>query len=907
MTEPLIETKLYIPRLRPDVVARPRLSERLRRGAESKLTLISAPAGFGKTTLLTEWLATASTADRAVAWLSLDRSDSRPATFWTYLITALQTVAPGVGASALPLLQSSDLPIETALTLLINELGAVPHDVAMVLDDYHVVESPDIEEGMIFLLEHLPSQIHVVISTRADPRLPLARLRARGELVEIRAADLRFTHDEAATYLGAVGLRLTAADVALLGERTEGWIAALQLAGLSMQGREDVGGFIAGFAGNDRYIVDYLVDEVLQRQPDHVRTFLLTTSVLERLSGPLCDAVTERPDSKAMLETLDHGNLFVIPLDDIREWYRYHRLFADVLQAHLLETRPDDIAALHVRASAWYQQNGDSSEAIRHAMAAEDFDRAADLVELAIPVMRRIRQEATLHGWLKALPADVIRVRPVLSVGLAGALLAVGEFEGVEARLQDAEGLLQANGAGPAGQRSEMVVANDQEFQRLPAAIELYRAAGALAHGDVPATVAHAQLVLDLSPLDDHLPRAAAAGLLGIAYWITGDSRLEAGHRAWAECVAGLYRAGHVADTFGCSIGMADIRRVQGRLGDAMRTYEQALAHAGAHGGPMLRGTADMYVGMSEICRERDDMPAAQEHLRHSQELGEHLGLPQNPYRWRVAMARVREADGDLSGALELLNDAERVYRGDFFPNVRPIPAVRARLWVTQGSLDQARAWAHEQGLSAADDLSYMREFEHVTLARVLLAQHMKARDGAALRSAIALLHRLLESAEEGGRTGTVIEVLALQALSHHAAGAASDALVPLARALTLAEPEGYVRIFVDEGPPMASLLRAAAKEGIARDYVRRLLAAFTNTDTELVTDQGLIDPLSERELDVLRLLATDLNGPEIARTLVVSLNTVRTHTKNIYTKLDVNDRRAAVRRAEALDLLPKR
>jgi LuxR family maltose regulon positive regulatory protein len=331
------------------------------------------------------------------------------------------------------------------------------------------------------------------------------------------------------------------------------------------------------------------------------------------------------------------------------------------------------------------------------------------------------------------------------------------------------------------------------------------------------------------------------------------------------------------------------------------------LAHAGALGGPMLRGTADMYVGMSEICCERDDMPAALEHLRHSQELGEHLGLPQNPYRWRVAMARVREAEGDLSGALELLNDAERVYRGDFFPNVRPIPALRARLWVTQGSLDQALAWAREQGLSAADDPSYMREFEHVTLARVLLAQHTTTHDELALQSATGLLERLLEAAEVGGRTGTVIEILALQALSRHAVGAVSDAVAPLARALTLAEPQGYVRIFVDEGPPMASLLRAAAKEGIARDYVRRLLAAFSNTDTESVTDQGLIDPLSERELDVLRLLATDLNGPEIARTLVVSLNTVRTHTKNIYTKLDVNDRRAAVRRAGELGLLPKR
>jgi LuxR family maltose regulon positive regulatory protein len=905
MTEPLLETKLYLPKLRRDVVARPRLSERLRKGAESRLTLISAPAGFGKTTLLTEWLATAATAKRAVAWVSLDQKDSRPATFWTYFITALQTVVPGVGATALPLLQSADAPIEPVLTIVINELGALPHDVAIVLDDYHVAENPDIDDGMIFLLDHLPSQVHVVIASRADPRLPLARLRARGELVEIRAADLRFSHEEAATYLNTViGLDLTAANVAILGERTEGWIAALQLAGLSMQGRADVGGFIAGFAGNDRYIVDYLVDEVLRRQPDHVRTFLLSTSVLERLNGALCDAITERHDGKAMLETLEHGNLFVVPLDDVREWYRYHRLFADVLQAHLIDSRPDDVAALHVRASAWYQQNGDQPEAIRHAMAATDYDRAADLIELAIPAMRRTRQEAVVHGWIKSLPADVIRVRPVLSVGLAGALLASGEFEGIEARLQDAEQWLPAKGVGSMDRAPEMVVANEDEFQRLPAAIELYRAAHALAHGDVPATVTHAQQAFDLSPEDDHLPRAAASGMLGIAYWITGD--LEAGHRAWAECVAGLYRARHVADTFGCSLGLADIRRVQGRPGDAMRTYEQALEIAAAGGGPMLRGTADMYVGMSEICRERNDLVAATQFLQRSEELGEHLGLPQNPYRWRVAMARVREAEGDLSGALDLLNDAERVYKGDFFPNVRPVPAVRARLQIAQGSLHDALAWASAQCLAADDDLSYMREFEHVTLARLLLAQHTKARDEAALQSATGLLQRLLEAAENGGRTGTAIEILVLQALAHHAVGATTDALAILERALTLAEPHGYVRIFIDEGAPSASLLKAAAKQGFARTYVRRLLAAFTNKDTDPPADQGLIEPLSERELDVLRLLATDLNGPEIARTLVVSLNTVRTHTKNIYTKLDVNDRRAAIRRATELRLLSR-
>jgi LuxR family maltose regulon positive regulatory protein len=386
---PLLETKLYAPRLRPGLVARPRLIARMNRGAESKLTLISAPAGFGKTTLLTKWLPAARVAEKSVAWLSLDPSDNRASTFWTYLVAALQTVAPGVGARALSLLQRPQPPpIETVLATLLNELTAVPNDVALVLDDYHVVDAHDINDGMAFLLEHMPPQIHLVITTRADPALPLARLRARGELVEIRAADLRFTPDEAAAYLNEVmGLGLAASDVAALEERTEGWIAALQLAALSMQGRDDVAGFIAGFAGDDRYIVDYLVEEVLHRQPEHVRSFLLETSILARMTGPLCDAVTGQDGGKVALEALDRGNLFLVPLDDRRRWYRYHHLFADVLRARLLDERPGQVPELHRRACEWYEGYGDRPEAVRHAMAGGDFERAADLVELAIPAL----------------------------------------------------------------------------------------------------------------------------------------------------------------------------------------------------------------------------------------------------------------------------------------------------------------------------------------------------------------------------------------------------------------------------------------------------------------------------------------------------------------------------------------
>jgi LuxR family maltose regulon positive regulatory protein len=908
----LLETKLYVPRSRRGLVPRLRLSERLDRGAASKLMLVSAPAGFGKTTLLTEWLAAgpAAPADgRLAAWLSLDRTDNDPVSFWTYVIAALRTVASGVGERALTLLHAPQPPpIETALTTLLNDLGSVSGDIVLVLDDYHVIDARDVQDGMEFLLDHLPPGLHVVIASRADPALPLPRLRARGELVEIRAAELRFTPDEAAAYLnGMMGLQLTAADVAALEGRTEGWIAALQLAALSMQGRDDAAGFIAGFAGDDRYVVDYLVEEVLQRQSDRVRAFLLQTSVLGRLSGPLCDAVTGHGSGKGTLEALDRGNLFLVPLDDRRQWYRYHHLFADVLRARLLDEQPDQAPGLHWRASVWYEQNGEPSMAIGHALAAEDFGRAADLVELAIPAMRRGRQEATVRGWLEVIPDELVRVRPVLAVGFAGALLAGSEFEGVQDRLRDAERWLEPEaGDRPGGQAhsAEMVVVDKEEFPRLPGTIELYRAGLALAQGDAAGTVRHARQAMDRALEEDHLCRAGAAGLLGLTFWGSGD--LVAAHRDYSACVAGLRRAGHRADVLGCSIALADIRITQGRLGEALRTYEQALQLAPEHEGSILRGTADIYVGMSEVHRERDDLGVATQHLLRSQELGEHTGLPQNLYRWRVAMARIREAEGDPGGALELLNEAERLYMGDFFPNVRPVPALRARLLARQASLGEALGWARERGLSVDDDLSYLREFEHITLARVLAAQHATGRAERSLHDAIRLLERLLPAAEEGERTGSVIEILVLRALAHQTLGDVPAALASLERAVMLAEAEGYVRVFADEGPPMAALLKAAAKQRTARDYVRRLLAAVTGIEHGSPGRHALIDPLSERELDVLRLLGTELGGPAIARELTVSLNTMRTHTKSIYAKLGVTNRRAAVRRAADLDLLSR-
>jgi LuxR family transcriptional regulator, maltose regulon positive regulatory protein len=902
MSTPILATKLYLPPLRPDVVPRPRLIERLDEGLHRPLTLVAAPAGFGKSTLVAAWLAGRG---RPTAWLSLDEGDNDPVRFLAYLVAALRTIAPQIGTGVSGVLQSPQPPTDAILTTLLNEIAALPDDFILVLDDYHAIDAKPVDAALAFLLEHLPPRMHLVIATREDPPLPLARLRARGQLTELRAADLRFTPAEAAAFLNsAMGLDLSAGEIAALEERTEGWIAGLQLAALSLRGREDVPAFIRAFAGDHRYIADYLVEEVLQRQPEQVRSFLLQTAILDRLHGPLCDAVTGQGDGGARLEALERGNFFVVPLDDTRHWYRYHHLFAEVLHAHLLAEQPDQVATLHRRASEWYAQHGSAADAIRHALAAEDFDRAADLIERTVSAMRRSRQEAAVLGWLQVLPDALLQRRPVLSVHYAGALLMGGEIEGVEERLRDAERWLDAtadrderSGAPAAG----MVVVDEEEFRSLPGAIAVYRAGQALILGDVAATARHARRALDLAPEDDHLRRGAAAGLLGLAYWTNGD--LEAAHRSYAECMASLRRAGYIADTFGCAIALADIRIAQGRLREAMRTYERALRLGTEQGAPVLRGTADMYVGMAELLRERGDLDAAARHLLRSEELGEHIGLPQHPYRWRVALARIREAEGDADGALDLLDEAERLYVGDFFPNVRPVAAMRARVWAAQERVDEALDWARERGLSAHDDLGYLREYEHITLARVLLARYERDRAEGSMREAMGLLERLLHAAEAGGRTGSAIEILVLQALAHRALGDIPAALVPLGRALTLAEPEGYVRIFVDEGPPMAHLLQAAAKRGIVPRYVRQLLAAFGTAEERKPVKQDLIEPLSDRERDVLRLLRSDLSGPDIARELMVSVNTLRTHTQNVYSKLGVGTRRAAVRRAEELDL----
>jgi LuxR family maltose regulon positive regulatory protein len=954
MAVPILATKLYIPPPRPQAVRRPRLIERLNAARQHKVTLISAPAGYGKTTLVSEWIAdfrlpilsrqaldfrldTPETLSiqNPIAWLSLDENDNDPLRFLTYLVAALQTLAPNLGHGVLALLQSPQPPpLETTLTALLNELATLPDPVVLILDDYHLIEDKAVDQALTFLIEHLPPSIHLVITTREDPQLPLARQRARGALNEVRAADLRFTPAEAAAFLNQMmGLNLAAEEITALGARTEGWIAGLQLAALSLRGREDIPGFIQAFTGDNRYIGDYLVEEVLQRQPAPVRTFLLQTAILDRLCGPLCDAVTQQTDGSGLLALLERANLFVVPLDDKREWYRYHHLFADVLQAHALKEPHTQASLLHQRASAWYEQNGLRADAIQHALAAKDFGRAADLVELMWPAMHRSNfRSAALRSWMKALPAALVRARPVLSVGYAWEYLNSGQLEAAETYLQDAERWLARavdTGAVDTGERPEaavdaMSVMDEAEFRALPAEIASARTYLALARGDLAGTVTYARRVLDLLPAHEYVRRGPAAALLGLAYW--ANSELEAAYQTLADGLAGFQKVGSINFAISGVYGLADIRTVQGRLRQASQVYQQALQLALAQGEPPIQGTAELYLGLSELYREQGDLSAAAQHMAKSVALSEQAALPNWPHRYPVVQAQLQQSLGDLTGALALLDEAERHYFRGPVPDVRPIAALRARVWVRQGRLTEALNWVQKQHLTVADELSYLREFEHITLARLLIAQQQNDRSQQTIQAALALLARLLPAAEASGRTGSVIEVLMLQALAHQAQGNIATALIALERALTLAEPEGYVRLFVDEGLPMARLLSAAAAQGIMPDYSSRLLAAFT-ADVAMPTTQSkikslsppvqawkdpklvlegskMVEPLSERELDVLRLLATELNGPEIANRLMVSLNTLRTHTKNIFSKLGVNNRRAAVRRAEELGLL---
>jgi LuxR family maltose regulon positive regulatory protein len=920
MSAPILATKLYIPPPRPKAVLRPRLIERLNAGIASgcKLTLISAPAGFGKTTLVSEWVAMRA---RAVAWLSLDEEDNIATRFLTYLIAALQTIAADIGTGALGMLQTPQPPpIESILTPLLNEISAVPDPFSLVLDDYHVIAAQPVDAALTFLIEHLPPQMHLIITTREDPPLPLARLRARGQLSELRAADLRFTPAEAADFLNqGMGLTLSAEDITALEARTEGWIAGLQLAAISMQGHADVTHFIQSFTGSHHFVLDYLVEEVLQQQPANIQAFLLQSSILERLCGSLCDAVVLDPTTsgQATLEYLEHANLFTLPLDNERQWYRYHRLFADLLRQRLHQNAAPSagnagkgVAELHSRASLWYEHNGLESEAFQHAIAAQDFARAADLAELAWQAMDDTFQTAAWLGWIKKLPDGLIRFRPVLCTQIAIALMDNGELEASEAHLQDAERWLdpQAGSAQSESSSGRMVVVDEELFQTLPARIALVRAYNAQVRGDIAATVKYAELALTLTPEEDHLMRAQTTITLEITHWTSGN--LESARRAMTSWISSMQKAGNVIFAIASAFALADILVAQGQLHAAVKTYQQALQLAAEHDQDAQRITAHHHLGLALIYHEQNNPGTSAQHMLKAGELGKQTTLVDWVYRWNIAQAQLKEADGDLESALDLLDEAKRHYVRTPVPDLRPVEALKAKVYLKQGKLAKAQDWARERGLSTDDELSYLGEFEHITLVRVLMAEYQSNPVERSISDAVRLLDRLLEAAQADRRMGSAIEILVMQALAQQASNNIPLALAALERALALAEPEGYIRIFVDEGLPMSQLLPAAAKQGIMPGYTAKLLAAFgmkirvSENPANRSPVQPLIEPLSQRELEVLRLIANGLSNAEISKRLFLALSTVKGHNRMIFDKLQVQSRTEAIARARELGLL---
>ncbi|HEX5877979.1 MAG TPA: LuxR C-terminal-related transcriptional regulator [Actinomycetota bacterium] len=908
MVDALVHTKMAFPRTRTELVNRPRLTQELRRAGDAALVLVSAPAGFGKTTLV----AAALDDGTPVAWVSLDARDGDGTRFWTYTLHALEAASPGCASVALTLLEAGNAGIEEVVAGLVNELSVRSDPLTLVWDDYHLADTAEVSDSVALLLEHRPPQLHLVLSTRADPALPLSRLRARGQLVEFRAADLRFTAEETGLYLNRVhSLGLAAGDVEALESRTEGWAAALQLAAVSLRGREDATAFIASFAGDDRYVVDYLVDEVLDQQPAHLRRFLLDTSVLDRLCGPLCDAVTGPADGmpgSAVLEMFERRNLLLVPLDDHRRWYRYHHLFGDVLQARLLAERPEDVPGLHGRASGWYDAAGEVEAAVRHAFAAGDLDRAADLIEMATPELRRQRAEGLLRSWVPLVPAEVLARRPVLASNLVGALMASNTFEGVSDRLDALERTLSSP-------PESLTIRNEAEWARLPAQVATHRAGLALVGGNVPATLAHADDALARAAADDGLTVASASALKGLVSWANGD--LLTALRAYRAATQGLAAMGHVSDALACTVTVVDLELQRGNLDAAQDAAERALdlaeatvANPGGPGRVVVRGTADMWTALARVAWERGDNQEAAQHLGRAGDLGEAAGLPQQPYRWRVAMAHLRESEGDTAAAAALLSEAARVFNSDFLPNVRPVPAVLARLHLRVGELAAARSWAATAGVAPGDDLDYLHEYEHLTLARLLLAEHHATSDPGHLDQAAELLERLHDAATTAQRTAARVEALLLLAVAADTAGRADEALSQVQTAAGLTRPGGWVRPFLDAGPRAVELLGELGGTGRFVETVtraaggtRRPRAASPEHPPTAGALESLVEPLSSRELDVLRLLGSDLDGPAIARHLGVSLPTVRTHTQHIYAKLGVNNRRAAVRRAHQLHL----
>jgi LuxR family maltose regulon positive regulatory protein len=865
--------------------------------------LVTAPAGFGKTTIMTQWLAEERSRAGRVAWVSLGPDDDDLRRFVDRIVAAVTDCPPGFGARTRALLQTDRaVPAPGVVASFVAELDELDGATILALDDFHVIDDRAVVQAVALLIDQLPPQATVAIATRADPALPLPRLRSRGELIELRAADLRFSAEEAGTFLNQVmGLHLSPEDVAALEARTEGWPAGLQLAALSLQGHDDPTSFVAAFTGSHRFVLDYLVEEVLNNQSERTREFLLDTSVLAELTGPLCDALTGRGDGAQTLEELERGNLFVVPLDDHRQRFRYHQLFADMLRSRLLARRPGRAAVLHRAASDWYAESGELSEAIGHALAGGDFERAADLVELALPGARRRRENGAMRKWLRALPEEVVRLRPVLAVCLAWSRLAEGDLDGAAAWLDTAD-RARTPAAPPTDRVFPQALAQaardrDDEVRTLPAMVAVYRASLAQARGDVDTTVAQAQHALDAAGPTDHFIRGAASGFLGLAAWAAGD--LSVAVDTFGTAVASLHAAGNLTDELGATVVLAGMEIARGRPWAARRLYERALAAADGDPDAALPVIGDLHVGLAETLREQDEIEAAAAHLQTARELGEAASLPENRFRESAVMAGLLQAQGDLEGAATMLADAAARYLPGFFPDLRPLPAAIARIRIAQGRLADAAEWARAHGVTATDPPRYATEFNQLTLARLLVAQ----RTDAGLRDALGLLDRLVRAAESAERAGSVIEARLVRALARHAADQTAGATADLAAALTAGVPAGYRRLFLDEGPPMQELLRRVQQHPEAGECARVLLGAAQRPVVTAVVRSVAVE-LSERELEVVRLLATDLTGPEIARQLFVTVNTLRTHTKHVFSKLDVTTRRAAVTRAGELGLL---
>jgi len=886
MPAPILATKLYIPPPRPGIVLRPRLIERLNAG--SKLTIISASAGFGKTTLLSAWIADCG---RPVAWLSLDESDSDLSRFLTYVIAALQTIHPALGENLLAALQTPQPPpVESLLTSLLNEISALPDGLILVLDDYHLLDSKAVDAALTFLVEHQPPQLRLVIASREDPPLPLARLRVRNQLTELRAADLRFTPAEAADFLNRMmGLNLSEGDVAALEARTEGWIAGLQLAALSMQGHasRDTARFIQSFTGSNRFVLDYLLEEVLQHQPSTIQNFLLRTSILNRLCAPLCEAVLENGVfAQETLENLERANLFIVPLDQERRWYRYHHLFGDLLRQRL--GAPAELPELHLRASRWHEANGDLSEAFHHAISAADFERAARLAEAAWTDAEESFQSAAWLVWVNQLPEVIINSRPMLCYQLGRAFSDIGEPETSEIHLQNAEHALTE--------------APDQPILR--GNIALTRAYNSQVQGNLADTVKYSELALRFIPENDIYRRAQAAVTLEFTHWASGN--LEASLQAIHAWMADMNKVGNPVFVIASAFAEADLLVALGRLHEAIRAYQQALQLADEHGAEAQQITAHHHLGLALIYHELGDSESTAAYLQTAVDLGQRTTLVDWLHRWKLAQARLKESAGDWDAALELLDEAKRDYVKNPVPIARPVETLKARIHLKQGRLDKAQDWA--RGYSIPDEVSYLAEFDLLTLVRVRLA------DGS-FDGVDDLLERLRNLAEAQKRMGSVLEILLTQTLAHRAQGHTPPAFATLEHALTLAKPEGYLRTFVEEGETMR-LLISDFRSTIANrahpllGYVDKLLAAFPRT-TEAIPQSKIVnpkskmlEPLTDRELEVLRLVAQGLSNTEISQRLYLALSTVKGHNQRIFDKLQVQNRTEAVVRARELGLL---